>query len=168
VVSSGKTKISLWHVDRLSYTTPVYSSMYDSILIPTDGSAESEKATEAGLDLAEELDAEVHVISVVDAELVASTTYTSGAAKNEERMHENAEENAKALADRARERGLYAVEVVETGIPAEKIVEYGDENVDAIVMGTHGRSGVRRVLLGSVTDNVVRTSSVPVVTVRPD
>ncbi|MFP4174774.1 MAG: universal stress protein [Halobacteriales archaeon] len=142
--------------------------MYDRILIPTDGSAESEEAAEAGLDLAEELDAEVHAISVVDAELVASTTYTSGAAKNEERMHEEAEENAEALAERARRRGLDAVVVVETGIPAEKIVEYADENADAVVMGTHGRSGMRRVLLGSVTDKVVRTSSVPVVTVRPD
>jgi nucleotide-binding universal stress UspA family protein len=142
--------------------------MYDRILIPTDGSAESDEAAEAGLDLAEELGAEVHAISVVDAELVASATYTSGAAKNEERMHEEAEENAEALAERARERGLDAVAVVKTGIPAEKIVEYADGNADAIVMGTHGRSGMRRVLLGSVTDKVVRTSSVPVVTVRPD
>lgn len=142
--------------------------MYDSILIPTDGSAESAEAAEAGLDLAEELDAEVHAISVVDAELVASTTYTTGAAKNEERMHEEAEENAAEVAEGARERGLEAVEVVETGIPAEKIVEYADENVDAIVIGTHGRSGMRRVLLGSVTDKVVRTASVPVVTVRPE
>jgi nucleotide-binding universal stress UspA family protein len=142
--------------------------MYDSILIPTDGSAESAEAAEAGLDLAEELDAEVHAISVVDAELVASTTYTTGAAKNEERMHEEAEENAAEAAEGARERGLEAVEVVETGIPAEKIVEYADENVDAIVIGTHGRSGMRRVLLGSVTDKVVRTASVPVVTVHPE
>ena len=142
--------------------------MYDSILIPTDGSAESAEAAEAGLDLAEELDAEVHAISVVDAELVASTTYTTGAAKNEERMHEEAEENAAEVAEGARERGLEAVEVVKTGIPAEKIVEYADENVDAIVIGTHGRSGMRRVLLGSVTDKVVRTASVPVVTVRPE
>jgi nucleotide-binding universal stress UspA family protein len=142
--------------------------MYDSILIPTDGSAESAEAAKAGLDLAEELDAEVHAVSVVDAELVASTTYTSGAAKNEERMHEEAEENAAEVAEGARERGLEAVEVVETGIPAEKIVEYADEEVDAIVIGTHGRSGMRRVLLGSVTDKVVRTSSVPVVTVRPE
>jgi nucleotide-binding universal stress UspA family protein len=142
--------------------------MYDSILIPTDGSAHSAEAAKAGLDLAEELDAEVHAMSVVDAELVASTTYTTGAAKNEERMHEEAEENAKEVAEKARERGLEAVEVVETGIPAEKIVEYADENVDAIVIGTHGRSGMRRVLLGSVTDKVVRTASVPVVTVRPE
>ena len=142
--------------------------MYDSILIPTDGSAESAEAAEAGLNLAEELDAEVHAVSVVDAELVASTTYTTGAAKNEERMHEEAEENAAEAAEGARERGLEAVEVVETGIPAEKIVEYADEDVDAIVIGTHGRSGMRRVLLGSVTDKVVRTASVPVVTVRPE
>jgi nucleotide-binding universal stress UspA family protein len=142
--------------------------MYDSILIPTDGSTHSAEAAKAGLDLAEELDAEVHAMSVVDAELVASTTYTTGAAKNEERMHEEAEENAKEVAEKARERGLEAVEVVETGIPAEKIVEYADENVDAIVIGTHGRSGMRRVLLGSVTDKVVRTASVPVVTVRPE
>jgi len=142
--------------------------MYDDVLIPTDGSPESERAAEEGIELAASLGADVHVIAVVDAELVASTTYTTGAAKNEERMHDEAEENAAEVAERARERGLEAHEVVETGIPAEKIVEYADENADVTVMGTHGRSGVRRFLLGSVTDNVVRTASDPVVTVRPE
>jgi nucleotide-binding universal stress UspA family protein len=142
--------------------------MYDDILIPTDGSEESARAAEEGIGLAEALGADVHAIAVVDAEIVASTTYTSGAAENEERMHEEAERNAKEVADRARERGLEAHEVVETGIPAEKIVGYAEENADAVVMGTHGRSGVRRFLLGSVTDKVVRTASVPVVTVRPE
>jgi nucleotide-binding universal stress UspA family protein len=141
--------------------------MYSSLLIPTDGSEQSKEAASEGLDLAEALGAEVHAFSVVDAELVAGTTHTTGAVENEERLQEEAEENAKELAEMARERGLEAVEVVEVGIPAEKIVEYAEENVDAIVMGTHGRSGVRRVLLGSVTDNVVRTASVPVVTVSP-
>ncbi|MBI1744205.1 universal stress protein [Candidatus Acetothermia bacterium] len=57
--------------------------------------------------------------------------------------------------------------LVEEGHPAETILRYAKENkIDLIVMGTHGRRGLNRILLGSVAEEVVRRSPVPVITVR--
>jgi nucleotide-binding universal stress UspA family protein len=57
--------------------------------------------------------------------------------------------------------------VLRQGAPHTTILEYADEaDVDLIVMGTHGRSGIHRYLLGSVTERVVRTADAPVLTVR--
>jgi nucleotide-binding universal stress UspA family protein len=58
---------------------------------------------------------------------------------------------------------------VRSGNPHETILDYTDEHdIDLVVMGTHGRTGLDRYLLGSVTEKVVRTSDVPVLTVRGD
>jgi nucleotide-binding universal stress UspA family protein len=57
---------------------------------------------------------------------------------------------------------------VVTGYAAEEILNYAKENqVDMIVMGTHGRKGIDRILFGSVAEKVVQTSAVPVLTIRP-
>jgi nucleotide-binding universal stress UspA family protein len=71
---------------------------------------------------------------------------------------------------RARSRGIEAVRTeVITGSPHRAIREYAeDKDVDLIVIGTHGRTGVERYLLGSVTEKIVRTADVPVLTVRPE
>ncbi|MDZ7689284.1 MAG: universal stress protein [Halobacteriales archaeon] len=142
---------------------------FESILIPTDGSEGARDAAETGFGLAEELNAEVHVVSVVDTELVNTTTYTGTSPKNEARIEERAREHVDTLADEAEKRGLTVTRSTPKGVPASRIVGYAeDEDIDLIVMGTAGRGGFRRALIGSVADKVVRTSPVPVVTVRPD
>lgn len=66
-----------------------------------------------------------------------------------------------------RREGLAARALIRTGVPAEEIVRAaGDESCDLIVIGTHGRGGLDRFLLGSVTDRVLRTARCPVLTVR--
>lgn len=84
---------------------------------------------------------------------------------------ETATEEAEALLDRARdlaaERGVTLSTAVEVGRPARAILDYVEEHdVDHVVVGSHGRSGVSRVLLGSVAETVVRRSPVPVTVVR--
>ncbi len=143
--------------------------MYEKILVPTDGSDGARKAAKEGFALADALDAEVHVISVVDTELVNTTTYTGTSPKNEARLKKRAREHVDALADEAEKRGLSVVRATPKGVPASRIVGYAeDEEIDLVVMGTAGRGGFKRALIGSVADKVVRTSPVPVVTVRPD
>jgi nucleotide-binding universal stress UspA family protein len=72
-----------------------------------------------------------------------------------------------AAVDAAREHGVPVEGHVLKGVPAETIVEYADANgVDLVVMATHGRSGLARGLFGSVTEGVIRRSTVPVLTVR--
>ncbi|WP_435181785.1 universal stress protein [Halorussus sp. AFM4] len=139
--------------------------MYDRILVPTDGSDQSERAFERALDLALTYDAELHLLNVVD---VSALTGEFDGMAVVDRLEEAGRGIVHRLRDRAREAGVDTVEtLVREGIPYSTILEYADDNdVDLIVMGTHGRTGLDRYLLGSVTERVVRKSDVPVLTVR--
>jgi nucleotide-binding universal stress UspA family protein len=140
--------------------------MYDRILVPTDGS-DQPSVVEQALNVAELADAEVHVLYVVDEKALDYQPSESG---REETRSARREEGEKAIADiteQAEARDLEVVTAIEEGSPAETIVGYAeDEAVDMVVMGTHGRSGVDRYVLGSVTEQVVRKSEVPVLTVN--
>lgn len=138
--------------------------MYRSILYPTDGSDQSRHALEHAADLAETYGATLHVISVVDTRVGTDASvvdiYTS--------LEESAEHWVAEGVERATAAGVSDVESsVVRGAPHEGILEYAAGNgIDLIVMGTHGRTGLDRYLLGSVTEKVVRMADVPVLTVR--
>ena len=86
-----------------------------------------------------------------------------------EEWYEAAEQRAEALFERARERvGDREIETETTvGRPARAIAAFAEQNpIDAIVMGSHGRDGVSRIVLGSVAETVVRRAPVPVTVVR--
>ena len=72
------------------------------------------------------------------------------------------------VVDKMKESGIAARAVVATGKADEVILDYARQNrVDLIIMSTHGRSGISRWVMGSVTDRVLRHSAVPVLTVSP-
>ena len=142
--------------------------MTKRILVPMGGSPQSEKALNHVL--TEYPDAEItvlHVIDPVDAGYAADPMggdYWEG-------WYEFAEDRADNVFEAAREQAAAHGREVETvqdmGPPARIIVSYADENdIDHIVMGSHGRKGVARVLLGSVAETVVRRASMPVTVVR--
>jgi nucleotide-binding universal stress UspA family protein len=165
--------------------------MYDNILYPTDGSDGAAAALEPVRDLAETYGATVHVLYVFEATLgrygisgditVGTSTGMVGNPDGGEGMVGGREKDEE-LRDRARAHGeeivdqvaseLDTVETVthvEGGVPYEVIIDFVETNdVDIVVMGTHGRTGLDRYLLGSVTEKVVRTADVPVLTVRGD
>ncbi|QSG12561.1 Nucleotide-binding protein, UspA family [Halapricum desulfuricans] len=139
--------------------------MYDRILLPTDGSEEIEPVIEHAVELAAHHDATLHALYVLDtASLNSLPMETSW-----DTISSILEEEGTAALDVIDE---YADDVVierkiVEGSPSRRIVQYAeDEGMDLIVMGTHGRGGIDRLLLGSVAERVVRTSSVPVLTVR--
>lgn len=146
--------------------------MFDQILIPTDGSEPARSAARRGIELARIHDAELHVLYV--AEPVPLGRFTTGpepaAAEHSEIVEQQREEGQAAIdeiVELAMEAGIETVEGIEFGSPHEEVISYAeDEGIDAIVMGTHGRSGVDRFLLGSVAEKVVRKSPIPVMTVR--
>ncbi|MGQ3327795.1 MULTISPECIES: universal stress protein [Halorubrum] len=167
--------------------------MYDNILYPTDGSAGSEAAAAHVGTLAATFDATVHVLHVVDtregglglsgAFLDEESQAMSGRTPDEGYIgrHEDgpdldeieAEVTAHAeelIEDSAGSLdGIDVTTAVVMGTPHSAILQYADDNdIDIVVMGTHGRTGVERYLLGSVTEKVVRLSDPPVVTVRAD
>ncbi|WP_440764351.1 universal stress protein [Natronorubrum sp. DTA7] len=143
--------------------------MANSIIIPTDGSEYAEKAAEVGFDFAEKLDATVHALAVGDVNISEISSIGGAPPQSKQDVTDVAAEWADSLAAAAEERGLETETVVKTGVPAEEIAAYAAElDAEMIVIGTAGRTGLEKRILGSVTDKVVRTAPVPVVTVRPD
>ncbi|WP_137288474.1 universal stress protein [Natronorubrum halophilum] len=143
--------------------------MGNTVIIPTDGSEYAEKAAETGFELAEKLDVTVHALAVGNVNLAEISSIGGAPPRTTEDVTEIAARWADDLAENAAEYGLEAKAVVRTGVPAEEIADYAAElDADMIVIGTAGRTGLEKRILGSVTDTVVRTAPVPVVTVRPD
>lgn len=139
--------------------------MYDTILVPTDGSRDARGAIEEAFDLAERLDASVHLLYVLDVGASYPAEFASGAFL--EALEREGEDHLAELAADGEERGLEVVTAVRDGTPHREILEYAEgAPVDLIVMGTRGRRGIDRVLLGSVTERVVRLADVPVMTIR--
>lgn len=140
----------------------------ETLLIPTDGSDRSNAAARRGFDLAVALDAAVHVLSVADSSIATGAGYSGDSPSIRERLRETATDRVTSLRDEATERGIEATAATREGIPANEIVRYADEQgLDAICIGTAGRGGVARTVIGSVADKVVRTASVPVITITP-
>jgi len=140
--------------------------MYSEILLPTDGEPASEVALEHAVELADRYDARLHVLYVVDTAAYAS--FDAGAETIVSALKEQGEAAVESAVETAEAAGVPTVSAVVSGSPHAEIVEYAaDEGVDLVVMGTHGRTGLDRYLLGSVTERVVRTTETPVLTVHP-
>jgi nucleotide-binding universal stress UspA family protein len=143
--------------------------MYDTVLLPTDGGEGTAAAAREAIELARAYDATVHVLHVVDLDEPGGY-FSAGGLPREfvDRAMEEGEQRAGTTADRLREADVPVRTAVLKGKPERRIVEYAAENgVDLVVMATHARTGIRRALLGSVTEDVVRTAGCPVLTVRP-
>ncbi|MFD1564785.1 universal stress protein [Haloarchaeobius amylolyticus] len=133
--------------------------MYQEILVPTDGSDGTRQSLTHGLTLAERFDATIHALSVVPEGPLGTLQTDEG--------HPAAERAVERVETEATREGVDAVTAVEQGVPHEEILAYADDHdIDMIVMGTQGRTGLDRVLVGSVTERIVRMADIPVVTVR--
>ncbi|WP_092817876.1 universal stress protein [Halopenitus malekzadehii] len=136
---------------------------YDDVLIPTDGSAGATRAARHGVALAESLDATVHVLSILEEEWLdrdGESTTEPG-----EGQGETATDAVEAVIAAAEPRGVTTTQYVDCGDPADVIRDRIDAvDADVVVMGTTGRRGTDRVLLGSVAERTVRDVPVPVLT----
>jgi len=140
--------------------------MYDQILFPTDGSDGAAAVSDRVFDLADTHDATVHVLNVAD------TTHDSVVrigGQVVDALEQEGERIVRETARRAEGRDVDVVTAVPQGGVPETITGYAAEyDADLVVMPTHGRTGIERLLVGSVTETVVRRSSVPVLTMDPD
>jgi nucleotide-binding universal stress UspA family protein len=147
--------------------------MYERILIPTDGSDVAEAAIEQAVDLAAKYDAELHALYVVDTDAVAYGLGTEQVDRLKQgkfgemtELREKAESATQFVHDLAEEHGVDVVEHHAGGQPHQVIASHAEDNdIDLIVMGSHGRAGVRRALLGSVTERTLRSTHTPVLVV---
>ena len=144
--------------------------MYDRVLFPTDASDAADVATDHAIELARRFDAPLAALYVVDTPSIQATD--AYATSNFESTYEALEAaglpRGRGRPGGGRRRlpgaGVDAETIVAEGAPASTIVDEAREG-DVIVMGTHGRSGLDRYLIGSTTEKVVRTAHVPVLTV---
>lgn len=136
--------------------------MYTSVLLPTDGSDGARRGVDAGVRLAAEHDATVHALFVVDERHV--TREYDHAVEDAEREAEAALDD---LDDAAGELGVSVEKHLRWGVPHREIIAAIDDyGADVVVMGTHGRTGIDRLVnLGSTTERVVRAAPVQVLTV---
>jgi nucleotide-binding universal stress UspA family protein len=138
--------------------------MYDRILHPTDGSTGSAHVTLQAIDLAQQYDATVHALHVVDTDMTDLLTDVGTDSDTLKDRGQAAVESVEKMADA---HGVAVESAVIDGDPAETILDYGEEiDADQIVAGTHGRSGVKRQVLGSVAERLVRHAEMPVMTVK--
>ena len=137
---------------------------FDSILVPYDSSEGARAAAAHAIDLARDVGATVHFCHVIDQSILAGE-YTDGTVLDTlRRVNREALQEASSKAEEA--GAIPGETTVTVGVPHRKIVEYAAEiEVDCLVMGTHGRSGVGQKLLGSVTERVIRMATGPVLTV---
>lgn len=147
---------------------------FGTILVATDGSDDSDAAVEAALDLAHDTNGRLLVLSVVpegssdegDGEADATGDGEPPSREDDEDVVQ-ASDLTNDVVDHAVEWGLEALPLVWEGEPADAILAAAtSEGADIIVIGSSGRTGVGRMLLGSVSDDVIRRSPVPVMVVR--
>ncbi|WP_418285335.1 universal stress protein [Halorubrum sp. DTA46] len=144
-------------------------TLYDRILVPTDGSAEGERAVAHALDVATVHDAAVHALYVVDTASYAGMPMESSWEGIGDLLRSDAADAVERVERLAADAAVDVETAVVDGSPSREIIRYAENNgCDLVVMGTHGRGGIDRLLLGSVAEKVVRGASIPVLTVRLD
>ena len=140
---------------------------YSDVLIPTDGSEGAEAAVDHGVAFAETVDADVHGLYVIDVRATVPNVDAGSQTEVRDLLEAEGDRATDYVDTQARNAGLEVSTAVVQGTPYAQIREYVVEHdVDLIAMGTHGRTGLERYLLGSVAEKVVRTADVPVLTVR--
>ena len=137
---------------------------YESILLPTDGSTAATHAAKYLTQLAAALNATVHVLSVVEDSTFGPDVQSTDFGKETEQAAADAVET---VVSEAETRGVAnTVRHIEHGSPVEEILDSIESNdIHAVGMGTTGKRGTDRILLGSVAEKTVRSAPVPVMTV---
>lgn len=139
--------------------------MYDSILVATDGSDGASLAVDHAIELAAKLGASLETIAVIEQR----TDYDNAIVDPDEvdrTLRDRAAAALDAVEAEATAAGISVETTIRSGVPHEEIVACAaDSDVDAIVVGAQGGSGLRRALLGSPVDGVVRLADRPVLVV---
>jgi len=141
------------------------------ILLPADFSSHSASATKYACELATKFEAELHLLHVLEMHPVTTPDFGMGLdlPRYVEESKSKAEKALDDLLDPNWSNDRQMRKAIVEGSPVKEIVRYArTQNVDLIVISTHGRTGLAHILMGSVAENIVRTAPCPVLTVRPE
>jgi len=137
------------------------------ILIPTDGSDYSIRAAEYGMDIAKMFDAQIMVVYVIDDVVLGQISKGGDREKAEMELKQDGQRYINYVVSLAEKECLKNGSYIAKGIPFEQIVNLAKElNVDLIIMGTYGRKGTQRILMGSVAEKVIEYSLCPVLVIK--
>jgi nucleotide-binding universal stress UspA family protein len=143
------------------------SELYKKIMVATDGSEQNKKAISYGIEFAKLSGAKLYVVYVVDTAAFASIPMDAGWEMMYELLETEGKDASDQVVELAAAQGLDIESAVLEGHPSNEIIEFAEGNdIDMIVIGTLGKSGLDRFLLGSVAEKVTRNSKVPVLVVR--
>lgn len=138
------------------------------ILVPTDFSEYANYALDYAIELAQKLQARLtllHAVETMPLEVAESATPRSPSYWQE--LGSDIEQNLEASVKRIHDVGLQGETMIVHGVPFQSIIDTArGQGADLIVMGTHGRTGLTHVLMGSVTEKVVRLAPCPVLVTR--
>ena len=140
--------------------------MYKKILVPTDGSEFAKKAEKHALFLSKVSGAEIIAVSVTENNFVNGLPLDDEVYQLNQILKERSEENLKEF-DELNEEDLKVTHIIREGSPARVILEVArEEDIDLIVMGSSGKSGFDRFIMGSVADKVVNSAKCAVLVVH--
>jgi nucleotide-binding universal stress UspA family protein len=143
------------------------AELFKKILIATDGSKRTQNAVEIGLKLAREQQAKVYAIYVVDTVTFTSIPMDVTWENMYQLLKDEGEDAVKTIKDSAPDVAI-ETQVLE-GNPAVEITKFASDNgADLIVVGTLGKSGIDRILLGSTAEKVVRIAPCPVLVIKSE
>jgi nucleotide-binding universal stress UspA family protein len=137
------------------------------ILVPTDGSDYSMRAAEYGIGIAKMLSAQIVVVYVIDQVVIDQISKATERDSVERELKEDGQRYVNYVLGLAEKEGVKSSPVLAKGTPYEQIVHLARElNIDLIVMGTYGRRGAERVLMGSVAERVIEYAPCPVLVIN--
>ena len=137
------------------------------ILVPIDGSEHSMRAAEFGISMAKLVGAQVMVVYVIDDVVLDQVAKASGREDVEEELKQDGQRYINYVLGLAEKRGVKIASLLAKGRPFEQVVHLAKGlSMDLIVMGTYGRRGADRILIGSVAERVIEYASCPVLVVK--
>jgi len=137
------------------------------ILVATDGSSSSMRAAEYAIGVAKMLNAQIKVIYVIDEIVLEQVSKVAERENVEKELQEDGRRSTNYVVGLAEKEGIKADSLIAKGRPFEQIVHSAKElNMGLIVMGTYGRKGAERILIGSVAERVIEYSPCPVLVVK--
>lgn len=141
------------------------TKLFEKILIATDGSDKNKSAVEEAVKIARACGSTIYAVYVMDESLMKSAIEVPISEDLYRRIRDEGEKAINWVKEIA--QGVNLETFILSGRPAHEITEFAEQkNVDLIVVGTQGKSGIERFLLGSVADEVIRTAVCPVLTIK--
>lgn len=141
--------------------------MYKKILVPTDGSEFAQKAEKHALFLAKTTDADIYALSVTENNFVNGLPLDDEVYQLNQLLKQRSEDNIKEFEEMDETSGIKFHGIIREGSPAKTILEVAkEEDIDLIVIGSSGKSGFDRFIMGSVAEKVVNAAKCAVLVIH--